>query len=85
MPTFAEILGEKSPEGIDGKSFLPALLGKTNQQKHDHLYWEFHELGGRQAVLKDGWKLVKYQVKDPSKLTVELFDLSSDPAESKNL
>ena len=85
LPTFAEMLGEKSPEGIDGISFLPSLLGKGKQTKHDHLYWEFHELGGRQAVLKDGWKLVKYQVKDQAKLTVELFDLSSDPAESKNL
>jgi arylsulfatase A-like enzyme len=84
LPTFAEMLGEKSP-GIDGISFLPSLLGKGKQTKHDHLYWEFHELGGRQAVLKDGWKLVKYQVKDQTKLTVELFDLSLDPSESKNL
>lgn len=85
LPTFAEIIGQKSPEEIDGISFLPALLGKGGQATHDHLYWEFHELGGRQAIRQGNWKLVKYQVKDASKTTVELFDLSSDPGESKNL
>lgn len=85
LPTFADILGKKSPEGIDGISFLPALLGNSDQAKHDHLYWEFHELGGRQAVLKDGWKLVKYQIKDSTKTTTELFNLTDDPGEQKNL
>lgn len=85
LPTLAEIIGKKAPEAIDGLSFLTALLGKSDQPSHDHLYWEFHELGGRQAVRQGKWKLVKYQVKDPSKTTVELFDLASDPGESKNL
>ncbi|WP_420915609.1 arylsulfatase [Algoriphagus confluentis] len=85
LPTFAEILGQKSPDGIDGISFLPALLGESEQAKHDHLYWEFHELGGRQAVLKDGWKLVKYQVKDSTQTTIELFNLADDPQENKDL
>ncbi|OYX15810.1 MAG: arylsulfatase, partial [Algoriphagus sp. 32-45-6] len=85
LPTFADILGKKVPDAIDRISFLPALLGKPDQPRHDHLYWEFHELGGRQAVRQGNWKLVKYQVKDPSKTTLELFDLASDPGESKNL
>lgn len=85
LPTFADILGEKVPDAIDGISFLPALLGESDQRRHDYLYWEFHELGGRQAVRKGNWKLVKYQVKDPSKTTMELFELASDPEESNNL
>lgn len=85
LPTFAEITGSEEPEGIDGVSFLPTLLGKEGQKEHDYLYWEFHELGGRQAVLKDGWKLVKLNVKDPGKTKVELYNLKEDISESKDL
>ncbi|MDF2159165.1 arylsulfatase [Algoriphagus sp. CAU 1675] len=85
LPTFAEITGSEVPEGIDGISFLPTLLGNENQSKHDFLYWEFHELGGRQAVLKDGWKLVKLNVKDPEKTQIELFNLNEDVSESTDL
>lgn len=85
LPTFAELLDQPAPKGIDGVSFLPSLLGKSGQRQHPYLYWEFHELGGRQAVLKKGWKLVKYQVKDPLKTTTELFDLSKDPGEQVDL
>ena len=40
MPTFADLVGIRAPEGIDGISFLPALLGESGQTKHDHLYWD---------------------------------------------
>jgi arylsulfatase A-like enzyme len=85
LPTFADLLGEKSPEGIDGISFLPTLLGIGNQAKHETLYWEFHELGGRQALRQGDWKLVKYQVKDSAKTTFELFNLKNDPGEQQDL
>ena len=85
LPTFAELLGEESPKEIDGISFLPTLLGKGNQAQHETLYWEFHELGGRQALRKGDWKLVKYQVKDSTKTTKELFNLRTDPGEQLDL
>jgi arylsulfatase A-like enzyme len=85
LPTFADIIGENEIGKIDGISLLPSLLGQEGQRKHDYLYWEFHELGGRQAVLQDGWKLVKYQVTDPGKSTLELYNLSTDPSEKADL
>lgn len=85
LPTFAELVGKSAPSEIDGISLLPTLLGEKEQPKHDHLYWEFHELGGRQAVQKEGWKLVKYQIKDAEKMTVELYNISVDPGETQNL
>ena len=85
LPTLADAIGTASPQGIDGTSFLPTLLGSGNQQQPDHLYWEFHESGGRQALRKGDWKLVKYLVQDPSKTTVELFDLANDPEERTNV
>ena len=38
LPTACDIAGIKSPDGIDGISYLPTLLGKANKQKqHSHL------------------------------------------------
>lgn len=85
MPTAAELAGASVPENTDGVSFLPTLLGKEGQQQHDYLYWEFHEKGGRQALRKDDWKLVKYEVFDPEKTTVELYNLATDPGEENNV
>jgi len=85
LPTIAELTGGQAPAGIDGISFLPAMLGKKGQQEHDYLYWEFHESGGRQAVRRNDWKLVRYHILDPEKITTELYDLSRDPGETTNV
>ena len=84
MPTIAEIVGMDGPEEIDGISFLPSLTG-GQQPKHEYLYWEFHERGGRQALRKGNWKLVRYDVlKDPDK-PYQLYDLNVDPGEQTDL
>ena len=49
--TVCELTGQKLPAGLDSISFLPELLrGTAKQTRHDFLYWEFYEQGGRQAV-----------------------------------
>jgi arylsulfatase A len=86
FPTVAEITGMETPGNIDGISFLPTLLGKKNQQKqHEYLYWEFHEQGGKKALRKGDWKLVNYNVFNPEKTTVELYNITDDPGENSNL
>jgi len=85
MPTFAALTGAKTPANIDGISFLPTLLAQKNQEQHEYMYWEFHELGGRQAVRKGNWKLVRYQVIEAAKTTTELYDLSVDLSEKTNV
>ena len=50
MPTLAELTGVTLPEQGDGISFLPTLYSKEGQKQHDYLYWEFHELNGREAL-----------------------------------
>lgn len=84
LPTMCDLTGEQVPLGIDGISYLPALTGKGEQKKHEYLYWEFHEQGGKQAVLKDNWKLISFNVNDPSKGYMELYNLNSDPTEQLN-
>ncbi|GAB1453612.1 arylsulfatase [Draconibacterium sp.] len=77
LPTFCEITGVHVPNDIDGKSFLPTLLGKEKQEKHDFLYWEFPETGGQQAVRMGKWKGIRKDIKKDS-LRVQLFNLEVD-------
>ncbi|HKB06302.1 MAG TPA: arylsulfatase [Gemmataceae bacterium] len=84
LPTLCEVAGAEVPTDIDGLSFLPTLLGKKGQKRHEHLYWEFPSYGGQQAVRAGKWKAVRQNLaKGPS--GTELYDLGTDPAESRNL
>lgn len=85
MPTVADIAGISVPENLDGISFLPSLTGQGKQMQHETLYWEFHELKGRQALRMGNWKLVRYQVLTPDQATTELYDLNSDVGEERNI
>jgi arylsulfatase A len=85
LPTFAELGGAKVPSGLDGISFTAALTGKGAQKKHDFLYWEFHEQGGKQAVRQGNWKAVRLKAAGNPDAAVELYDLSKDPAETRDL
>ncbi|WKX76725.1 sulfatase-like hydrolase/transferase [Zobellia laminariae] len=86
FPTFSEIAGIETPEGLDGISFLPTLLGHEDLQKnHEYLYWEFHEKGGRQAIRKDNWKAVKYDVFGGADVAIKLYDLTTDIGEQNNV
>ncbi|NGM72874.1 arylsulfatase [Sphingobacterium sp. SGL-16] len=69
----------------DGISFLPTLVKNTKQKKHKYLYWEFHEDGGRQAVLSKSWKLIKQKVGSPKDSYYELYNIDKDPFEQNNL
>ena len=85
LPTVAEIAGAETPGNIDGISFLPTLMGEGDQKQHDYLYWEFHERGGRKALRKGDWKLVRYNVLNPENTTTELFNLAIDIGEENNV
>jgi len=86
LPTCAELIGQKSPKDIDGISFLPTLTGGSDRQKqHAYMYWEFDELGGRQAVRMGNWKAVRMDVMKNSNAPIELYDLSQDIGEVNNI
>ena len=80
LPTFAELAGAPAPEGIDGISMVPALMGQT-QKQHEFLYWEFHEGSSKQAVRMGDWKAVRLA---PSR-AIELYNLKSDIGERNNI
>jgi arylsulfatase A-like enzyme len=85
LPTLAELAGmQSSAFHTDGISFLPLLMGKKGKQ-HEFLYFEFHEKGGAQAVIKGKWKAIWLDVKTAIPSSVELYNLEDDPAESIDL
>jgi arylsulfatase A-like enzyme len=81
LPTAAEIAGLKVPDNIDGISMLPTLLGRPQTNRHDFLYWEFHERGSQQAVRMGDWKAVRLGPGAP----LELYNLGSDLGEKQNV
>ena len=83
LPTLAELTEFEYGES-DGISFLPELLGRE-QAKHEFLYWEFHEMGGKQALLKDEWKAVRLNVGQAPEGSLELYNLEKDPQEENNV
>ena len=79
LPTCCELTGKGPPQDIDGISMLPALLGRDQEQKkHEYMYWE---LRGQQAIRMGKWKALRLK---PGR-KIELYDLDSDIAESKDL
>jgi uncharacterized sulfatase len=81
--TFADLLGQAAPAGLDSISLVPLLTGRPAEQKvHEYLYWEFYEQGGRQAVRFGRWKAIREPMKTGR---LQLFDLSSDVGEEEDL
>jgi arylsulfatase A-like enzyme len=97
MATCAAILEAKLPENAaeDSVSLLPALLGQGQAPLHDHVV--HHSISGRFAIRQGNWKLAlcpgsggwgKPGDADAAKQglpAAQLYDLSTDPAETTNL
>ena len=84
LPTMAALTGQPVPDGVDGVSYLPTLLGKSGQEQHDHLVWEFFGYRGQQAVRAGRWKAVRQNL-HRGNTAVELYDLDNDLAEARDV
>lgn len=84
LPTLAELAGAAPPEGIDGVSLVPTLLGQGQQKAHDYLYWESPGYGGAQAIFVKGWKGIRRNLAK-GEARLELFDLTNDEGETQDL
>ena len=81
LPTACELAGVEPPKGIDGISVLPTILGKTQSQRHEFLYWEFRTRSFSQAVRWGDWKGIRAGTEEP----LELYDLGADLGEKSNV
>lgn len=81
MPSLAEVGRATSPPDIDGISMVPTWTGQAQTNRHEFLYWEFHEGGFCQAVRTGDWKAVRFGASGP----LELYNLKSDIGEKHNV
>lgn len=84
LPTLVDGLGLKPITNLDGKSFLPALLGEKTDR--GAIYWHYPHYanqGGKPggAILSNGMKLIEYFENGRR----ELFDIAKDQSENRNL
>lgn len=85
LPTACELAGVSPPQGTDGISYLPTLLG-TPQKEHEFLYWEFYEGGGKRAALLDGrWKGIQLNLNEDLNSPIYIYDLQTDLHEDTNI
>jgi arylsulfatase len=92
LPTILEISGAKdqTPTDIDGFSFAPTLLGKT-QGPRSFLYRESPGYGGQQCVRVGDWKAMRRNLnpgpktKDQKPGEIELYNLTADLEEKTNV
>lgn len=85
----AQVKSYKTKQKVDGKSFVPMLLGeKTNYNKRA-LFWHFPNLWGNDgpgigttsAIRKGDWKLVYYYETGKH----ELFNVTNDIGETRDM
>ncbi|XOV91036.1 MAG: sulfatase-like hydrolase/transferase [Bacteroidota bacterium] len=84
--TMVDLAGASQPKGWHGKSLAPFLQNRNYNLNRDtilieHL-WEFANIPPSEGVRTSQWKYLRY-VNDQS--IEELYDLSKDPHETKNL
>jgi arylsulfatase A-like enzyme len=84
LPTFCEMASVQTPRDTDGISLLPTLLGQR-QRRHDYLYWEFTERGGKQAIRRGDFKAVRLGVSKNPHTKIELYNLARDLGETENI
>jgi arylsulfatase A-like enzyme len=84
LPTLAQAAGAASPAGIDGVSFLPALLGQPPAADPNRTIFFVRREGGSvqglctYALRRGDWKLVY----DSPYAPIELYNLATDPMET---
>jgi len=85
FPTLADALGQTNAPRHDGVSLLPLLKNSKAPLKREALFWHYPHYYPRMtpasAIRAGDWKLIHYYEDN----RMELFNLKTDPAETKNL
>jgi len=79
-PTVSELLSVPLPDGVEGQSLVPIIQGKTKSVR-DSVFGAYREF--QRSVRTKTHKYIRYHVGEG--VHEQLFDLQSDPWETKNL
>ena len=77
-PTVCDLIGAGVPAGLDAKSLVPVITGKT-QKIRDYVFSSYRDV--QRSIRDQQWKLIRY----PKINLSQLFDLKNDPHEMTNL
>lgn len=81
LATAIDLAGQPAIKDTDGVSLTPLLFGSDPQLTHPFLYFEIYEGAFQQSVRMGDWKGYRKGLKD----LVEVYNLRSDPFETKNI
>lgn len=87
LPTALDLAGIPAPEGLDGRSLVPLLDGREQEDRpaFAEVYRPGSDTVGRLAMRDGGFKLiVNTPPLDPGEPAAELYAVASDPAERDN-
>ena len=86
LATLTEVAEIRPVPKTDSVSFLPTLLGKSDeQQQHEYLFWDFAGYGGQLAVRMGDWKGVRLDLMKNTDAPFELYNLKNDLGETVNV
>lgn len=79
-PTVSELLGVPLPDGVEGRSLIPIIQGKTTAVR-ESVFGAYR--GFQRSVRTESYKYIHYRVGNET--NEQLFDLRADPWEMRNL
>lgn len=87
-PTILDLAGVDIPKDVQGKSFLPQLVGKPNPEWRQSMYYHYyeypfwHHVQPHYGIRTDRYKLIHFYYDMD---VWEFYDLQNDPNELNNL
>ena len=91
IPTFLDLASAPIPGDLNGRSITPLLKGSTPEDWRSSVYYHFYDYGHNPVEVPEHYGLMtkRYKLLHFPKIKQgnywELFDLSADPDELKNV